>query len=83
MPSVQPRTDIMKNHNCLDGWKCPKCSHIESFDISVEIRTIVLMTDDGYDDLGDFDTRYEDDDWARCRGCGFEATVGHFKEEMK
>jgi hypothetical protein len=40
----------MPNTNCLQGMRCPKCGHEDSF--KIEVIAIVLVTDDGAEDLG-------------------------------
>jgi hypothetical protein len=66
------------NTNCLEGWKCSRCGHEDSFHVAAVIHATVYLTDDGVVDQDDHDTEWNDDGWAKCCGCGHMATVGFF-----
>ena len=66
----------MPNENCLEGMKCPKCGHEDSFGIACDI--VMLVTDEGVsDNVGDYD--WDDDAYCECRECIHSGTVKDFK----
>ncbi len=68
----------MPNTNCLEGVRCPKCGHEDSFIIAARID--VLVTDDGTDDTrGDY--TWEDDSFCACDNCNHHGTVLDFSTD--
>lgn len=66
----------MPNENCLEGMKCPKCGHEDSFGIACDI--VMSVTDEGINDnIGDYD--WDDDAYCECRECGHSGTVKDFQ----
>ncbi len=65
----------MPNTNCLEGIRCPKCGHEDSF--KIEATVVVLVTDDGTDDFGDCE--WDDNHYCECGECAHSATVKDFR----
>lgn len=66
----------MRNVNCLEGIRCPRCGYERSFEI--EIRKFVTVYDDGMDDTGG-DTHWDDDSFFQYNQCQFEGRVKDFR----
>jgi hypothetical protein len=67
---------MMPNENCLEGMKCPKCGHEDSFGIACDI--MMLVTDEGVtDQLGD--NEWNEDSYCECRKCLKSGTVKDFQ----
>ena len=64
----------MTNTNCLENIKCPACGNEEWFRIAA--TTIVTVTDDGTEDLGDME--WDDDSYAECAQCHRHGTLKDF-----
>lgn len=60
------------NSNCLHGLRCPQCGSDEPF--SIEVRTTVLVWDDGTDTPGGGHIEWDDLSRASC-GCGWHGRV--------
>jgi hypothetical protein len=71
-----------ENTNCLEGMKCPECGSLEPF--RIEIKTMLLMYDDGSeDDKLSGSQEWDDDSYCECCGCLRHGTVQDFKTEKK
>ena len=63
-----------KNTNCLANMECPRCKSTGPF--YIEIKTTVLMYDDGSGDTSDM--AWEDSASCSCHNCKFKATAKDF-----
>lgn len=67
------------NHNCLYGMQCPTCHSYKPF--ILEVRTQVLMWDEGSDPYGaGGDQHWDDTSYCRCEVCDHEGTVRDFRQ---
>jgi len=66
----------MNNHNCLEGIKCPICGSEGPF--IIEVRTQVMMFDDGSDDYTS-DIHWDGDSYMRCYRCDEDGPARHFR----
>jgi DNA-directed RNA polymerase subunit RPC12/RpoP len=66
----------MANTNCLEGIRCPKCGHEDSF--KIEATVLVLVTDDGTEDLGN--SEWDADRYCECDNCRYAGTIKDFSE---
>jgi hypothetical protein len=65
----------MPNTNCLEGIRCPKCGHEDSF--KVEVTVLVLVEDEGVtDDLSG--SEWDEDHYCECWECAYSATIKDF-----
>jgi hypothetical protein len=67
----------MPNTNCLQGIRCPKCGHEDSF--KIEATVLVLVTDDGTEDLGH--SEWDADYYCECDNCHHSGTIKDFQIE--
>ena len=65
------------NTNCLEGMACPECGSFGPFKISVTQAGIVLVYDDGTEDIDSDGIDWDDNSRCECL-CGHVATVGEF-----
>lgn len=65
--------------NCLEGWRCPKCTN--QFRFLIECYSVFVMYDDGDD--GHSAIEYYETDKAQCPSCELLATVGHFAPHLR
>lgn len=65
-------TQSSKNHNCLEGWRCPKCGQEDSF--AVAASCWVELRDDGTWNETDFD--WTEESAVRCNDCDWTGEVG-------
>ena len=63
------------NTNCLIGIKCPDCGSEGPF--IIEVRTQVLMTDDGSEDC-DSDHHWDSLSYMRCYECDRDGQASEF-----
>jgi hypothetical protein len=63
------------NNNILMGIKCPACGSEGPF--FIEVKTQVLMSDDGSDD-SDGDHHWDGDSYMRCFDCDREGQAKEF-----
>jgi hypothetical protein len=68
----------MPNTNRLEGVRCPKCGHEDSFIIAACVD--VLVTDDGTEDHGG-DYLWDDDSHCTCSQCNHRGTLADFSTE--
>ena len=66
----------MNNHNCLEGFKCPICGSEGPF--IIEVKTQVMMYDDGSDDYTS-DIHWDGDSYMRCYRCDEDGPAKHFR----
>ncbi len=65
----------MPNTNCLEGIRCPKCGHEDSF--KVEATVLVRVEDDGVtDDLSE--SQFDVDHYCECDNCHYSGTIKDF-----
>ena len=64
-----------RNTNALHGVTCPKCGHIDSFEITVQARAVII--DNGADTY--FDPEWGDASETTCKNCGYTAAFTEFK----
>jgi len=65
----------MPNTNCLEGIRCPKCGHEDSF--RVEATVLVLVKDQGVtDDLSE--SQFDADHYCECDNCHHSGTIKDF-----
>ncbi len=64
------------NSNCLEGIKCPSCGSEGPF--IIEIKTQVLMYDDGAEDC-DSDHHWDKDSYMRCYECDEDGPAQDFR----
>lgn len=69
----------MANENCLKGMRCPRCEQDER--LKIEVRTVVMMYDDG--DSGQGDLHWEDESYCECPECGHYGVVRDFCYDEK
>ena len=66
----------MPNTNCLEGIRCPKCGHEDSF--KVEVTVLVLVEDEGVtDDLSG--SEWDQDHYCECDNCQHSGKIKDFK----
>lgn len=65
----------MPNTNCLQGFRCPKCGHEDSFLIAVDV--VMRVYDDGTEAILS-DTCWDDDSYCECDICHHHAAVKEF-----
>lgn len=65
----------MANTNCLVDMQCPACGSFEPF--RVEAVIVVLVHDDGTEDLGG-EYAWEPDNHCECVACDHHATIKDF-----
>ena len=71
----------MKNTNCLDGIRCPRCKQSDAFYIVASVASHeVRVTDDGTDDKG-VEWEWNNDSQCRCADdcCGFSGELREFQ----
>ena len=64
----------MPNTNCLEGIRCPKCGHEDSF--KIEATVVALVTDEGTEDFGDVE--WDEDHYCECDDCHYFGTIKDF-----
>lgn len=65
----------MPNTNCLEGIRCPKCGHEDSF--KVEATVLVRVEDQGVtDDLSE--SQFNADHYCECDNCHHSGTIKDF-----
>jgi hypothetical protein len=70
-----PQETEMPNTNCLEGIRCPKCGHEDSF--KVEAKVLVLVEDEGVThDLSP--SEFDADHYCECNNCYFSGTIKDF-----
>ena len=55
-------------------FRCPKCGQYERFEITV--KTLLEVTDEGSENIGDHHDGWDQDSFCRCPECGWQGTVG-------
>ena len=72
--SPMPRAD--KNSNCLEGYDCPKCGSLGSFEMTT--RCLMRWTDDGTEEVSG-DCEIDDEGFTTCRSCGHSGPTVDFR----
>lgn len=67
--------DRKENVNCLEGYACPRCGYDE--ELRIICTTLVTMTDDGSDDIGDLE--WDENSHGTCPKCGFADKMEKFR----
>ena len=69
------------NVNCLEGRRCPQCSSLGPFEVS--ISTWALLYDDGTDYAEHASIEFDEESLAKCPCCGYSGKLGDLDERRQ